>query len=220
MLRSRKTPHPRPKNFKIAKLISAPYNYTMETLPPIKSPPVLSKMQRLFVDAFVGCPIEACRIAGYSGNDAALRRRGEELLQNPLVIEAMRERQKYMIKSQAAVADRDEIFSFWTDIMKNKDAHAFEEKDSYGVPKPKENIAIQHRLKASEMLAKGQGLFVDKLEIDGKVTVSEIVRQSFLTPDDELEAIEAEYERIHSERLSYPSEPLSDEPESSLSDFI
>jgi hypothetical protein len=180
----------------------------------------LSKNHRLFVDAFVGDPGEAARIAGYAGTPSQLKHKGNELLKDPLIVEALQERQKYMLTSQTAIADRDKIFGFWSNIMDNKDPNAFDEVDQYGVPRPKENIPLQHRLKASEMLAKGQGLFIDRVELEGKITVSDIVRKSFELPDDDLDAIEAEYSRVKELQQRPLPAPETPTPEMDLESFL
>jgi hypothetical protein len=156
----------------------------------------LSPKQRIFVEAYDGDPIYSARVAGYVGPDSYLKQRGEELLSQPLIIEAIKERSKYMATVKNAIATREERQQLWTDIMKNQDPHRKEEVDANGIPVPEGNIPLPIRLKASELLGKSEADFVDKIDMTTNITLTDIIKQSYL-PDPEdtrtLEDIEAEY---------------------------
>jgi len=162
----------------------------------------LNKQQRLFADAFCGDTVEAMQIAGYQGDPNYLKSKGNTLLKNPDVMEIIKTRAKFAVRTQNAVATRDERMEFWTSIMKNKDEHANEEKDSSGIPIPKENVNIpmNMRLKASELLAKAEGDFIERVDFTGKVTISDVIQQSYKIEDKTIEAIEAEYMVLREEK--------------------
>ena len=49
------------------------------------------------------------------------------------------------------------------------------------------------RLKASELLGKAEGDFIDRVDFSGKVTISDVILKSYDIDDKSLEDIEAEY---------------------------
>ena len=156
----------------------------------------LSPKHRIFVEAYDGDPIYAARIAGFTGSDNYIKQKGEDLLKQPLIVEAIKERTKYMTTLKNAIATREERQQLWTDIMKNQDPHRKEEVDANGVPVPEGNIPLPIRLKASELLGKSEADFVDKIDMTTNITLTDMIKQSYL-PDPEdtrtLEDIEAEY---------------------------
>ena len=128
------------------------------------------------MDAYAGDEIQAMRIAGFNGTDRHLRSKAEKMLQNPMIQDAIKHRDFFVDKSKKAKMDREELQNFWSDIARNNDPYAIEEFDPVtNVPKPKENIPIQARLKASEMVGKSDGMFVDKLDVSGNVTITDLV---------------------------------------------
>jgi len=188
----------------------------------------LSKKQRLFADAFCGDTLEAMQIAGYQGDNNYLKAQGNQLLQHPDVMEIIKTRAKFAVRTQNAVASRDERMEFWTNIMKNQDEHANDERDSSGIPIPKENINIpmNMRLKASELLAKAEGDFIERVDFTGKVTISDVIQSSYKIEDKTIEAIEAEYmvlreqkrkQKEEAEQLEYDED---DNEITSLGDLI
>jgi hypothetical protein len=158
----------------------------------------LNKAHRLFVEAYDGDVIYACRIAGIGGasaSDAYLKKKGEELLKQPLILDAIKDRSKYILSTQHAIATREERQALWTAIMKNEDPHRKEEVDSNGVPIPEGNIPLPIRLKASELLGKSEADFVDRIDMSVQHSLSDLIQQSY-QDDTPIEAIEAEYRRI------------------------
>lgn len=166
----------------------------------------LSKAHRLFVEAYDGDVVYACRIAGIGGasaSDAYLKRKGEELLKEPLILEAIKDRSKYILSTKHAIATREERQALWTAIMKNQDPHRKEEVDSNGVPIPEGNIPLPIRLKASELLGKSEADFVEKIDMSVQHTLTDLIAQSY-QDDTPIEAIEAEYKRIKEKREQVP----------------
>jgi hypothetical protein len=154
----------------------------------------LSKKHRLFVEAYDGDVAYAMKLAGFTGADGYLIKKGEELLRTPLIIEAIKERTKYMTDLKSTIATREERQKLWTDIMKNQDPHRREEFDANGVPIPEGNIPLPIRLKASELLGKSEADFVDKVDMSTTVSLSEIILKSYDNGSGKsLEDIEAEY---------------------------
>lgn len=161
---------------------------------------VLNQKHRLFVEAYCGDVVTAMQLAGYVGDEATLEKRGRELLTNPNVEKAIRERSKYLAKTKTAVAHREERQEFWTAIMRNQDPHYIPEKNEMGVVKPRENIPLAQRLKASEMLGKSEADFSENINVKGTLTVTDIITRAYEISDEELDAIEAEYEEIYGTR--------------------
>lgn len=167
----------------------------------------LSPKHRTFVEAYDGDVVEAARIAGFNGAEQYLRQKGNELLRDPLILDAIKSRSRYIASTKKAIATREERQEFWTNLMFNKDPNAAKGGfDKNGNPLPEDytpEVPISARLKASELLGKSEGDFVDRLDIDANVSLTEIVMNSYRPQDDEddltLEEIEAEYRRVNGE---------------------
>jgi hypothetical protein len=183
----------------------------------------LSDQHRLFVESYDGDELYAMRVAGYTGTDHSLKEKAKKLLANPSIVAAIKDRSKYIATTHKVIADREERQSLWTAIMRNEDPYHKEEKDSNGVPIPESNIPLPVRLKASELLGKSEADFIEKLDINSNVTITDIIAQSYSIEDD-IDTIEAQY-RLLRERKQNPlieDAIANDEPstESSLEDFI
>lgn len=118
----------------------------------------LTMKQRMFVELYVGNGTEAAKQAGYSGSSATLAQIASENLKNPMIRELIDQRIEQ--KVEVIVADRTERMSFWTSIMKSSD---FEVRD---------------RLKASELLAKVEGDFIDKKEKNRGPTLEDLILEA------------------------------------------
>mgnify|MGYP006372148307 FL=1 len=101
-----------------------------------------------------GNATEACRLAGYKGNANTLRVVGTQNLAKPAVRSAIEAR----VEEDPAVATREQLQRFWTDVALGKGEHAA--------------LEMRDRLKASELLGKSQAVFVEKVEHSGKVQVA------------------------------------------------
>lgn len=103
----------------------------------------LTERQKRFIDFYIqtGNATESCRLAGYRGNN--LDRLGHENLRK--LENYIKPRIEELDLSRTATLE--EIFQYWTKVMYD------------------ESIRCSDRLRASELLAKSQGAFVDKVEI-------------------------------------------------------
>lgn len=119
-----------------------------------------SHKQQAFINAYQGNATEAARKAGYKGGDNALGVQGHELLKNPKVAQAIKDRKS--VTTHFMIAPRLERQAFWTSIMKDESLH------------------IGYRLKASELLGKSEGDFLVKLEVTGKLTLEDLVAGSIV----------------------------------------
>ena len=109
-------------------------------------PARLTPRQQAFVERYAACgnATEAARLAGYAEQYAG--RFAAQLLEKPLVREALAALTKHV--SSARIADAKERQEFWTSMMRDE---MQETKD---------------RLKASELLAKKQGDFIERHEVN------------------------------------------------------
>ena len=113
----------------------------------------LTSKQKKFVEAYSGNATEAALKAGYSKDTAYSI--GQENLKKPDIIKAIKEREKQNIDSLIAV--REERLKFWTQVMRD---NLNEMKD---------------RLRASELLGKASGDFIEKIEANVAVTPASIL---------------------------------------------
>jgi len=187
----------------------------------------MTKKHFAFVDAFTGNIVEAMRTAGFSGVDSYLEQEGTAFLKDPTIREAMRQRDLYTASSMKHVADRIELQSLWTSIARNKDPHHIQELNEKGVTKPPENIPLSARLKATELLGKSEGMFIEKVDVTHNLTITDLVRESYTIPMDNIDAIEAEYEHQREQKKKLVDvknehiEPLRDPvPVSELDDLF
>lgn len=159
-------------------------------------------MRRLFVEAYAGDTVEAMRIAGYIGDNAHLKAHGESILREPEIIAAINDRSKYETKTIRVIADRQERQTFWSKIMQNEDPY---EKPVLkdGIPEPSAPLPLQLRLKASEMLGKSEADFMDRLDVSGSLTVTDIITQAYEVPFAEVE--EVEYQKAEAKSITPPS---------------
>lgn len=171
----------------------------------------LSRKHRMFIEAYDGDLVQAMRVAGYNGTDVYLKQKGEELLSTPLIKKGIEDRRKYIANLKDVIATREERQALWTQIMKNEDPYRKEELDPNGVPIPEGNIPLPIRLKASELLGKSEADFIDKVDVNHSVTLSDIILKSY-TKDDEktLEEIEAEYYSIEEAKQIKAPESIDD----------
>lgn len=112
-----------------------------------KQPRGLSVKQRRFVEAYDGNATAAAIAAGYSPKTARLQ--GHKNITKDNILEAIQSRENKRMGS--TILTREERQAFWSDIIRNED-----EKN------------IMAKLKASELLAKSEGDFLDRHELTGK----------------------------------------------------
>ena len=107
----------------------------------------LTTRQRRFVEAYDGNATAAAIAAGYSPKTARLQ--GHKNITKDNILEAIQSRENKRMKS--TILTREERQAFWSDIIRSED-----EKN------------IMAKLKASELLAKSEGDFLDRHELTGK----------------------------------------------------
>lgn len=112
-----------------------------------KQPRGLSVKQRRFIEAYDGNATAAAIAAGYSPKTARLQ--GHKNITKDNILEAIQSRENKRMKS--TILTREERQAFWSDIIRSED-----EKN------------IMAKLKASELLAKSEGDFLDRHELTGK----------------------------------------------------
>lgn len=130
----------------------------------------LTVKQQAFVDAYDGNATSAARAAGFTGSDASLAVTGSRLLKRPEIREALSLRSTKgsakvtakinEIRTATAVATRLDRQAFWTRTMLSED------------------IEYGHRLKASELLGRSEVDFGDKLQVEGKLTLEQMVARA------------------------------------------
>lgn len=116
---------------------------------PYKKGDKLTPKQERWIDEYIKTNdyTTASRNAGYNGNDVGLKNIGyQNSLKFKDLINERRQELSKEIKSNS-VASLEEIFKFWTDTFKDED------------------LRQADRLKASELLAKAKGGFVEKVEV-------------------------------------------------------
>ena len=115
----------------------------------------MNQRRQAFCEAYLasGNATEAARKAGYSPQSA--RSQGQRLLTYADVQEYLAERNQEI--SAASTAQVEEIRQFWTATMRDQGAKTGD------------------RLKASELLAKTYGAFLDRVEVDAEVKTRELM---------------------------------------------
>lgn len=110
----------------------------------------LNSRQKNFADFYIetGNATESYIRAGYSSEVNTAEVNASRMLRNAKVIEYISERNKQL--DIQVIADITETKRFWTEVMRDV------------------NADIKDRLKASEYIAKTNGAFIDKKEIQGK----------------------------------------------------
>ena len=123
----------------------------------------LTAKQRAFIENYTGNATEAAIKAGYSKDTAYSI--GQENLKKPEIQQAIRERESKRLSP--AIAKRDRLLEFWTQTMEDTD------------------IYIKERLRASELLGKAQGVFLERVEMEhtGQVDLTAAVRLALLERD-------------------------------------
>ena len=138
----------------------------------------LTQKQQAFIDCYTGNATEAAKLAGYS--DRTAYSIGQQLLKHPEVAAAIRARETE--RKSAAIANREARLIFWTSVM-------------YDV-----THSIRDRLRASELLAKAEGDFLDRVEVESQKNLD-------LTAQVRLYLLEREKERrdaaIQAEKAEY-----------------
>ena len=101
---------------------------------------MLTAKQQRFVSAYNGNATEAMIAAGYSKKSAASN--VDKILKNTEIQAAIQNREKE--RNSAAIATREERQAFWTAIMRD------------------DEVDLRDRLRATELLGKSEGDFLEK----------------------------------------------------------
>lgn len=107
-----------------------------------------TERQAKFIELYEGNGTQAAKDAGYKGSDNALGKTAHDLLRNPKIAEAIKNRQKKVL--DGIIATREERQIWWTAIMMN------------------EKKEMKDRIKASELLGKSEADFTEKLDVNLK----------------------------------------------------
>lgn len=102
----------------------------------------MTPKQKKFIECYEGNATEAATLAGFSPKTAYSQ--GQRLLKNVEIVEQIRQRENKFICEVAA--DRQERQGFWTSLMRDTEQRTGD------------------RLKASELLAKSEGDFLERIQ--------------------------------------------------------
>ena len=110
---------------------------------------VLTIKQEKWIDEYIKCNdyTTASQNAGYKGSKTNLRAIG---YQNSLKFKKLLDERRLELSKEIknkSIAELDDIFEFWSNIINN------------------ENEYMKNRIKASELLAKSKGAFIEKREV-------------------------------------------------------
>ncbi|MBQ2870329.1 terminase small subunit [bacterium] len=121
----------------------------MTRLKPYKIGDPLTPKQERWIDEYIKCNdyTTASRNAGYTGSNSSLKSMG---YQNSIKFKELLEQRRLELSSEIkedSIAELEDIFKFWTDTFNNEEEF------------------MKNRLKASELLAKAKGGFIEKREV-------------------------------------------------------
>lgn len=111
----------------------------------------LSVRQQKFADLYEGNGTQAARLAGYSGSEQALGKTAHDLLRNPKIQQAIQGRQD--TETRPLIAARHNRQAWWTQVMNDPDTD------------------MRDRLRASELLGRSEGDFLERVEHGGQVAL-------------------------------------------------
>ncbi len=116
---------------------------------------MLTQKQQRFIEYYDGNGTEAARKAGYAGDDAVLAQVASENLRKPKLKEALHSRNKSCMAE--VIANRTNRQEFWSGIMWDTDQD------------------IKDRLKASELLGRSEGDFIDRKDKEDDLTLEDLI---------------------------------------------
>lgn len=115
----------------------------------------LTTRQQKFVAAYDGNATKAAKLAGYTGSQNVLGRTGFSLLRHPIIRAAIDRREEGAFRS--LILTREERQQLWSSMACD------------------ETLDSGARLRASELLGKSQGDFIERLEVKGELTLLDLV---------------------------------------------
>ena len=121
----------------------------MTRLKPYKIGDPLTPKQERWIDEYIKCNdyTTASRNAGYTGSNSSLK---SMCYKNSIKFKELLEQRRLELSSEIkedSIAELEDIFKFWTDTFNNEEEF------------------MKNRLKASELLAKAKGRFIEKREV-------------------------------------------------------
>lgn len=116
----------------------------------------LTAKELKFIEVYSGNATEAARLAGYSGSDNVLSQVGSDNLRKPRIAQAIAKRETRELKP--LVANRIQRQEFWSSIMNDSGEE------------------MGYRLKASELLGKSEGDFIERVELDLSASLAERIK--------------------------------------------
>ena len=116
----------------------------------------LTTKQQRFVDFYDGNATEACRKAGYKGSKNTLKSVASKNMTKHDIISAIESRER--LSKEKAIMDRESRQELWTMIALDI------------------NERTDTRLRASELLGKSEGDFIDRHELSGNIAIEEYKR--------------------------------------------
>lgn len=116
---------------------------------------MLTQKQQRFIEYYDGNGTEAARKAGYVGSDIVLAQVASENLRKPYIKTALENRNKTAMAD--VIANRTNRQEFWSGIMWDTDQD------------------IKDRLKASELLGRSEGDFIDRKEKGNDLTLEDLI---------------------------------------------
>jgi len=116
----------------------------------------LTTKQQRFVDFYDGNATEACRKAGYKGSENTLKSVASKNMTKHDIISAIESRER--LSKEKAIMDRESRQELWTMIALDV------------------NERTDIRLRASELLGKSEGDFIDRHELSGSIAIEEYKR--------------------------------------------
>lgn len=180
---------------------------------------ILSPKVRKFIRMYDGDIVNSMINAGFTGDFKTLQANGKLILTQPAVIAAIKELAELKASEVSLIAKKDEVLYFLSNTMRNEDPnHVKSVKD--GIVQEFENIPIANRLKAAELLGKKDGLFSERLELAGSVSIMDVVRKAHEDEDDDLDAIEAEYTRVQENKKQISNEASYSDPFTRAEDLV
>ena len=121
----------------------------------------LSERERRFVEAYMGQAAgngtEAARLAGYKGNDNVCHVQAARLLRKATVRAAIDAR----VAADPQIMDRTARQRLWSEVTQGRGPYA--------------DAPLRDRLRASELLGKSQGDFIERHEVSGTLTLVDLL---------------------------------------------
>lgn len=131
----------------------------------------LTTKQQRFVDFYDGNATETAKKAGYKGNRKTLEAMGRENLGKPRLAKAIREREQKRVGS--VIANREERQIYWTKMLRGEI----------------DGATIGESLRASELLGRSEGDFLNRHEHSGSLEIEEYKRDIVLKAQQYLDSL-------------------------------